>query len=62
LAAGRAVKDKSSELPFEVCLHIQKFEPEHLRVESNGVGASGSGSCIGIRAASGTTGRITATS
>ena len=32
LAALRAVEDELPELAFEIGLHIQKLEPQHLRV------------------------------
>ena len=36
-AARRAMEDEPSELAFEIGLHVQQLEPQHLRLERDGV-------------------------
>jgi hypothetical protein len=36
-AARRAVEDQSTEFSFQIGLHVQKFEPQHLRLKRHGV-------------------------
>jgi hypothetical protein len=37
LTAIRAVEHQPTELPFEIRLHVQEFEPQHLRLNRDGV-------------------------
>lgn len=47
LTAGRAVKDESVEFAFQIGLHVQKFEAQHLRLERHGMRAV-EGSIVGL--------------
>ena len=37
LPARRAAKDEPTEFSFEIGLHVQEFEAQHLRLERHGV-------------------------
>jgi hypothetical protein len=45
-AAPRAVEDEVLKLALEISLHLQELEPEHLRVDGEGMVPSTSSLCL----------------